>query len=195
MWIDLLFVATVMAFTLFVMYLPMIEKSKLFTKLKMADEIFEVFAYIFLSRLISFSIYICIVTLIANTFDDTLSMSHQVTLIALPFLVILFLDVAIDYYFCKKYLCNYSNEISERITNLISFSAKILATIFVTFILGIKDTAYALVETFNVSILNVFVKDLFLTYIATTLTCFDCTLEFALKNASKQINESNRHKC
>ena len=156
--------------------------------------ILNVVIWVFLTRIISIGIYVNVMQFVFVSDIFNASIQKQVSLIISPFVILLIANAYSDRKFFQNYFSSFPVEQRIKIRKNISFATKVLATIVVAFVLGIKDTAYALIEQYNVELIEVFVFDLFVMYISATLICLDLAASEIVNNHPKIKRNTKRKK-
>ena len=182
MFLELIFIGAIMICTFLLMFASSTLMNKMLVYVNRLSELTQVIAWLIFTRTFSILTYIWIMQYmsLSNAFETTIM--RQLVLVIIPFASILIIDTLIDFQFCKKHFAAFPIEARKSIIKKFSFLTKIVVTIFLTFVLGIKSTAYDIAKTYSVDIFTIFVIDLLITYLATTLACFDIVLEYLDNN-------------
>ena len=173
---GLIVIISIVCFVLGYVLLP----DKTLQRIFHISEIMTTKCYLFLwfgfTRFICIFIYASFMKTIASTEIFNATIEKQILLVIIPFTVVLLANAYSDKHFLKGFCKDLSLDAKESVFPSIKFFSKIVATIIVAFVLGVKDTAYELAETYDADIIAIFVFDVLAVYFATSIVCFDLVL-------------------
>ena len=150
-------------------------------------QIFELFAWLIISRIAFLFCYVVAFHKMLS-FISTMNVFPQIVCILFPIIIVLLIVCFTDYRFLKHLFTNSPQ--SLKALNFVSIFTKLTITVLIMFVLGVKDTAYSLLQANGLTLDMLFVYDMCIMFFASSIAGFDYVIDFVTRPATQNGNES-----
>lgn len=141
-----------------------------------------VLAWLLISRVVSILIYLLLLSSITNKIDIN-KLLLQIVLVLFIVLLILAIETFFDYRFMKRFISISSyHELDLKVIKSLSIFLKLVITIAIMFILGVKDSAYAIAQANGTQLEMLFIYDVHIMFFASSIAGFDYILDTILSD-------------
>lgn len=156
------------------------ENLKLHKLSMLLFRLFIVFVWLILSRSIFLLIYLFLLSPVLRVLPESLFL--QIVDILCPAIVLLLIEAIPDYFFVKRLFCSTPNDIRKSFTKFVSVCSKLIVTVAIMFVLGVKDSAYNIAQENGRSLELLFAYDIYIMFLASSIAGFDYILEITESN-------------